>query len=352
MFELITSVRMPPRIPRPVSSRLITGTNRTRTHNPSSTLSPSWLPTSTTISARRHYAAPASIAATFKLPDDYVPPTKPPSARPVETRKSQLLRSYTSLLRSTPLMLIFQQNNLSAIEWAALRRELKFALAAVPPPSSSSASASPDAPAPAPVDIAPFIQLQVVRTSMFRQALKVLEFWDPTGAKEAAYTHDLSMAAYEAVKAAEAKTIPADSMYAQLQPLLVGPLCLLTFPAVSPQHLAAALSILAPSSPAFPAPTRKKNPGYHDQVTQSGLQKLLLIGGRIEGKAFDMDGVRWVGGIEGGLDGLRAQLVGLLQNAGLGLTSTLEGASKSLWVTMESRRTMLEEGGKEGEKKE
>lgn len=243
-------------------------------------------------------------------------------------------------------MLIFQQNNLSAIEWAALRRELKFALAAVAPP----AAASPDAPAP--VDIAPFVQLQVVRTSMFRQALKVIEFWDPSGAKEAAYTHDLSMAAYEAVKAAEAKTIPADSMYAQLQPLLVGPLCLLTFPAVSPQHLAAALSILAPSPPAFPAPTRKKNPGYHDQVTQTGLQKLLLIGGRIEGKAFDMDGVRWVGGIEGGLEGLRAQLVGLLQNAGLGLTSTLEGAGKSLWVTMESRRTMLEEGGKDGEKKE
>lgn len=244
-------------------------------------------------------------------------------------------------------MLIFQQNNLSAIEWAALRRELKFALAAVAPPVAE----SPDVPPP--IDVAPYVQLQVVRTSMFRQALKVIEFYDPTGTEEtAAYTHDLSMAAYEAVKAAEAETIPADSMYAQLQPLLVGPLCLLTFPAVSPQHLAAALSILAPSAPAFPAPTRRKNPGYHDQVTQSGLQKLLLIGGRIEGKAFDMDGVRWVGGIEGGVEGLRAQLVGLLQNAGLGLTSALEGAGKSLWVTMESRRTMLEEEGKEGEKKE
>lgn len=242
-------------------------------------------------------------------------------------------------------MLIFQHNNLSAVEWAALRRELKFALAAVPDPATA---ASPEAPRP--VDIAPYVQLQVVRTSMFRQALKILEFYNPANATDAPYTHDLSMAAYEAVKAAEAEAISADTMYAQLQPLLVGPLCLLTFPAVSPQHLAAALSILAPSPPAFPAPTRRKNPGYHDQITQSGLHKLMLIGGRIEGKAFDIEGARWVGGIEGGLDGLRAQLVGMLQSAGLGLTSALEGAGKSLWVTMESRRTMLEEEGKEGKK--
>lgn len=245
-------------------------------------------------------------------------------------------------------MLIFQQNNLSSIEWAALRRELKFALAAVPPPAPPA-----DAATPPQVDIAPYVQLQVVRTTMFRQALKVLEFYDPSAAaKDAVYTHDLSMAAYEAVKAAETKSVSPDSMYAQLQPLLVGPLCVLTFPAVSPQHLAAALRILAPSPPAFPAPTRKKNPAYHDQITQSGLHKLMLIGGRIEGKAFDMEGVQWVGGIEGGLEGLRAQLVGMLQSAGLGLTSALEGAGKSLWMTMESRRTMLEEEEKGGEKKE
>ena len=56
-----------------------------------------------------------------------------------------------------------------------------------------------------------------------------------------------------------------------------------------------------------------------------------------------------MGGIAGGLDGLRAQLVMLLQNAGVGLTSTLEAAGKNLWLTMESRRTDMEEkegGGK------
>ena len=133
------------------------------------------------------------------------------------------------------------------------------------------------------------------------------------------------------------------TVYGQLAPLLVGPIATLTLPAVSPAHLAAALSVLAPSPPAFPPPSRKKSPGYYDVTCQSGLQKLMLVGGRIEGKAFDYDGIKWVGGIEGGLDGLRAQLVHMLQSAGMGLTSVLEGAGKSLWLTMESRRSVLEE---------
>ncbi len=117
--------------------------------------------------------------------------------------------------------------------------------------------------------------------------------------------------------------------------------------------------MLAPSSPAFPAPTRKKNPGYYDPIAQSGFQKLMLVGGRVEGKVFDTNGLKWVGGIEGGLDGLRAQLVHMLQSAGMGLTSTLESASKSVWFTLENRKAMLEEEQKgpseseaQGEKQE
>lgn len=243
---------------------------------------------------------------------------------------------------------MFQHNNLTAVEWAAIRRELRAALAAVEPPA-----ASPDS---TPLDISSHISLQVVRTRMFTQALKVVELYDPaivkTTGDKPQYTHDLSVTAYEAVKAAE-QSIPEDSIYAQLSPLLMGPLALVTFPAVSPQHLAAALSILAPSPPAFPAPTRRKNPGYYELTMQTGLQKLMLVGGRIEGRVFDSEGVKWVGGIEGGLDGLRAQLVAMLHSAGMGLTSVLEGTSKSLWITMESRRTQLEDAGKEeGEKKE
>ncbi|KAH6856381.1 hypothetical protein B0I37DRAFT_367229 [Chaetomium sp. MPI-CAGE-AT-0009] len=348
---------MPPRIRCAIPRGLGSAVNPSRISNRSAVLR---LPAASTPStATRQYAtaATASVSGGFRLPDDYVPPTKPPTARPSDTRKSQLLRTYTSLLRSTPIILIFQHNNLTAVEWAAVRRELRLALDSVSTEGSGSA------------DIASKAQLQVIRTRIFDVALKIVEFHDPskvapttvsaiTGKKvQVVYNHDLSKAAYDASKNATKgdQPLPESSSYGQISPLLVGPLALFTLPAVSPAHLAAALSILSPSPPAFPPPSKKKNPGYHDAIAQSGLQKLMLIGGRIEDKVFDLDGVKWVGGIEGGLDGLRAQLVYMLQSAGLGLTTALEGASKSLWLTMESRRSVLEEeqnGGKEAEKKE
>lgn len=78
-------------------------------------------------------------------------------------------------------------------------------------------------------------------------------------------------------------------------------------------------------------------------MTQSGLQKLLLLGARVEGKVFDTDGVRWIGGIEGGLEGLRAQLVAMLAGVGAGVTGLLEGMSRSLYFTLEGRKGMLED---------
>ncbi|KAI1179369.1 hypothetical protein F4777DRAFT_473413 [Nemania sp. FL0916] len=294
----------------------------------------------------RQYAtarSPVPLGA-LKLPDNYIPPTQPPSARRPELRKTQVLRSYTALLQSTPLMLFFQHSNLTAVEWAAVRRELRAALAQIPAPV-----AAPDGTVP--VDIARHIELQVLRTRMFDVACKITEYFKPEeqAAKSNAYTHDLSTTAYESIKNA---TPDPSSAYSQLSPLLTGPLAAVTFPAVSPQHLAAVLRILAPSAPAFPAPTRKKNPGYYDPLAQSGFQKLLLIGGRIDGKAFDNDGVKWVGGIESGLDGLRAQLVSLLHSAGLGLTTALEGQSKGLWLALESRRTQLDEEANGGKPKD
>lgn len=281
-----------------------------------------------------------------------MPPTRPPTARPADARKSQLLRNYTSLLRSTPLILVFQHNNLTAVEWAAVRRELRLALANVSTPGTDSA------------EVASKAQLQVIRGRIFDVALKIVEFHDPskvapttvsaaTGEKiQMVYNHDLSQAAYDTAKSISmGKTpVPESSIYAQISPLLVGPLALFTLPIVSPAHLAAALGVLSPSPPAFPAPSRKKSPSYYEPTAQSALQKLMLVGGRVEDRVFDLDGVKWVGGIEGGLDSLRAQLVVMLQSAGLGLTAALEGASKSLWLTMESRRSVLEEqqnGGKE-----
>jgi ribosomal protein L10 len=254
-----------------------------------------------------------------------------------------MIRTYTSLLRSTPLILFFQHSNLTAVEWAAVRRELKAALEAVslPPIAGGAAGQS--------VDITSRVKIEVIRTNMMNVALKIVEFFDPVAAASASTTtrtsrgpvvHDLSKAAYESTRDAP---VPTDSAYAQIEPLMVGPLAALTIPAVSPQHLAAALSILAPVPGKFPAPKKSKVPGYHDPICQNGLAKLLLVGGRVEGKIFDQVGVNWVGGIGGGLDGLRAQLVHVLQSAGLGLTSALEGGSKSLWLTLESRKSQMEE---------
>jgi large subunit ribosomal protein L10 len=244
-------------------------------------------------------------------------------------------------------MLFFQHNNLTAVEWAAVRRELRAALAEVPLPV-----AGPDGTVP--VDIANSIEFQVVRTRIFNVACKIVEYFKPEAqvGKSNAYTHDLSKTAYESIKKA---TIDESSTYGQINPLITGPIAAVIFPSVSPLHLATVLKVLSPSPPAFPAPTRKKSPGYYDPIAQSGFHKLILIGGRIEDKAFDPDGVKWVGGIEGGLDGLRAQLVSLLQNAGLGLTTALEGHSKSLWLALEGRRTQLEDesnGGKTGSEAE
>lgn len=252
-----------------------------------------------------------------------------------------MIRTYTSLLRTTPLVLFFQHSNLTAVEWAAVRRELKKAISAVAPIASGVGGQ--------PVDISSNVQLQVLRTNMFNVALKIVEFYNPNVAAAMSSTprtargpivHDLSEAAYQAIHNAE---VSAESAYGQIEPLLVGPLAALVVPAVSPTHLAAALSILAPVPGTFPAPTRRKNPGYHDSTCQNGLAKLTLVGGRIEGKVFDQAGVNWVGSIPGGLEGLRSQLVHVLQSAGLGLTTTLEGGSKNLWLALEGRKEQLKE---------
>lgn len=282
------------------------------------------------------------------------PSTQPLSYKPPEFRKSQLLRQYASLLRSTPLMLLFQHNNLKSNEWVGIRRELSKALQKV-----DEARVAAGYPAEHLVEA---VKIQTIQTGIFAAALRVVEFFKPESqrfppifnptdppspssatnparaSRSDRLVHTLSKAAHEAV--VDTRTAHA------LAPLLSGPLVLLTFPQVSPQHMKAALSILAPSQPQFLAPTRRANPGWHDPAVQSGLQKLLLLGARVEGKVFDVDGTKWVGSIDGGLDGLRAQLVGLLQGIGAGVTNTLESAGRSLYFTVEGRRTMLEDEGK------
>ena len=307
-------------------------------------------PNNTSIFCHCEYATAAIASATTPAPSiaqmtAAIPslnrswaPTQPPSHRAPQLRKSQLIRSYVSLLQSTPLILFFQHNNLKAMEWVGIRKELTIALRKLD--ETLIAQGRDDA------AVGSSVKLQIVHTNMFEQALRITEYYEPAPPPEAPQsissekddprlTHALSEAAYKAV---------FDKKYQHpLSPLLIGSLALLTLPTVSPQHVAAALSILSPSPPRFPAPTRRLNPGYHEPSVQEGIRKLMLLGARIDGTVFDNEGTKWVGGIDGGIDGLRAQLVQMLQGFGAGIASTLESASRSLYFTMEGRRSMLEE---------
>ncbi|PVI08518.1 hypothetical protein DM02DRAFT_4715 [Periconia macrospinosa] len=288
------------------------------------------------------------------------PPTQPPSHRRPEERKTQLHRQYQSLLKSSPLILLFQHNNIKAVELMAMRRELAIALNQVDAERLKNGQEG---------QYADQIRLQIIQTGIFASALRVVEFFKPedsvmdhaqhptdpstpTSAQipqtsnrvdDERFAHGLSRRAWETASSRKFKT--------ELDPLLAGPLAVVAFPAVTPQYLKAVLSILAPSKE-FPAPKRKTTPDYYEPAVQVGLQKLMLLGARVEGKVFDSDGTKWVGGIEGGIDGLRAQLVHALQGIGGSLTSTLEGAGRSLWFTMESRRTDMEEKEGGGKKEE
>ncbi|OAP60603.1 hypothetical protein AYL99_05605 [Fonsecaea erecta] len=276
-------------------------------------------PTYTCGRCSRLYATAA--AATTPAPSDAqmrasiptlarYPPVQPPSHRNPAYRKSQLLRSYVSLLQTTPLIIFFQHNNLKATEWVSIRRELAVALRKLDAQLAAQGK-------PPHERIGEYIKLQ---------------------------------AAYEAAQQHKNEH--------PLTPGLAGSVAILTFPAVSPTYLKTAFSILSPQPPLFPAPTRRAVPQYYEPAVQDGLKKLLLLGARVDGQLFDMEGTRWVGSIDGGIDGLRAQLVAMLQGFGAAMVHTLESGSRSLWFTMEGRRRMLEEeeekpqgNGEEEEKK-
>lgn len=221
--------------------------------------------------------------------------------------------------------------------------------------------------------LASHIKLQTIQTSIFDVALRIVEYFRPSedsllsgrppsavnpvtqtsaelpavsGSKDdPCLTHDLSRTAHAAVKHMKGRHELAD--------ILVGPIAVLSIPGVSPEHMKAALTILTPKEAGFPTPTRKANPDYHDPVVQNGLRKINLLAARVDGKIFDINETKWVGSIEGGMDGLRSQLVTALQSMGSSITTTLDGAGKSLYFTLESRRSVLEEEQKgDGEKNE
>jgi len=189
------------------------------------------------------------------------------------------------------------------------------------------------------------IKMQVVQTGLLSAALNLLSFAQPPQPPSALLSATAHTTARRALRRGASHG---------LEPLLSGPLMALSFPAASPPHLAAALSLLSPRA-GFAAPRRRANPGYHDPPVQAAVEKLLLLAARVEGRAVDFEGVERVAAIQGGLEGLRAELVGLvsgdalklmlvrmLESSGGDLVGALEGTSKGLWGTLEGRRGMLE----------
>ncbi|KAK0509566.1 hypothetical protein JMJ35_007960 [Cladonia borealis] len=299
-------------------------------------------------------APPIHQTTTSVPPIARFPPTQPPSHKPPEYRKTQLHRQYTSLLRSAPLLLLFQHNNLKATEWMAIRRELHSALLATDESLNTS--------------YASHIKFQAIQAGIFESALLVAEHYDPSSNNNASTPHPTDPSTSSSAQIPNHLPSPQDPTLTHslshhayttahphkkthpLRPLLSGPLATLSFPTLSPPHIRTTLSILSPKAPTFPAPLRRTNPGYWDATTQGGLQKLLLLGARVEGRVFDMERIRWVGGLEG-MEGLRGELVGILGSVGMGVTGALEGVGRGLWMTVEGRRGMLEEEekGKGGE---
>ena len=383
-----------------------------------------------------------SPASGTQLPIKRYPSTQPPSHKRPEFRKTQLHRQYTALLRSSPLILLFQHSNLTAIEWMAVRRELAAALRAVEKAQADrnsgsgvskekkgaaeekdEATAATYAAIAASGSVDPSIatktRLQIVQTGILASALRIVEFYRPeeesrlqeagesvihpsdplvesstpistasASPDDPSFTHALSRRAWKASKEAlrkhkEQQRLQREQPQVQPQaqqqylslitPLLAGPVALLSFPTISPPHVAAALSILAPDKTRFPAPRRRVRPSYHDPAVQSGVQKLMLLGARADEnlglqknvdaigaaassgvdsclRIMDVNAVHDLAGIQGGIDELRVQLVNLLEGVGISLVSgALEGIGRSLWGVLEGRRMELEKVEK-GEK--
>lgn len=251
------------------------------------------------------------------------------------------------MMQTTPLMLLFQHNNLKSMEWVGIRRELSAAMGKADEEMRRNGKEEQA--------VGKIVKLTIIQTNIFEPALRIAEYYRPgspasqllesqgsieSGATDTQPTHALSESAYRATR-------PGLTPQHPLASLLTGPIAILTFPSVNPAHVAAALRILSPDKKMFRAPKKATTPGLYEPSVQEGLQKLMLLGARVDGRVFDSEGVKWIGGIEGGIDGLRAQLVAMLQGFGASLTTTLASASSSIWATVEARRKDLAEPGVE-----
>ncbi|RPA79549.1 hypothetical protein BJ508DRAFT_363146 [Ascobolus immersus RN42] len=270
--------------------------------------------TTTTATPATHRNIPINPALD-PLPPTH-PTTQPPSHKSPTSRKTYLHRLYLSLLRSSPLTLIVQHNNLRATEWAAIRRELKTHL-------NKSIPAAPGAP-----KAGDAVDITIVHSGILGSALRVIDA-EAAGALPA----DLRTGSSSTRAVYDATLGMKDQ--AELRSVLSGPLALITFREVDGQILTKLLEMMFPVSGKF-----KKG---MDPACTSGLNKLLMLAGRCDGRILDQKGVRWVSGLPG-LEGLRGELIAILRKVGGGdIAQALGGIPIGLARMVDARRKMLED---------
>jgi len=235
-------------------------------------------------------------------------------------------------------MIFFQHNNLRAVEWVALRRELLFGLRKIDPKST----------------LAEGTRITVLSSALFAASLRVAEGHDPQHKRSSEPGGSKLIAKEtEGLK----KTHP-------LSPIFTAPVAVLSFPSVEPAHLKTALDIL------FPLKNPKKG---LDPLAVSGLQKFVLLAGRVdghvygsrvgEGRVMDVDLIR-VLALLPDVNTLRGELLAMLRgaggadlvmnlgNIGAGLARTVDTYRKMLSGELDSDGRPVEDkaegGGKEG----
>ncbi|KAI0334010.1 hypothetical protein GY45DRAFT_1318872 [Cubamyces sp. BRFM 1775] len=259
---------------------------------------------------------------------------RPPVVYPRKTvprryseRKTYLYNQYIRLLQSSfdrPLIL-FEHTDFSANRLIQLRAEIAEAVtkhAKVP---------SLATPSPAPLAPEEYPTFTILRTSLFGVALRDLSQFD------------------ENVRRELAKSIQST-------------LAVLSFPTLNPPQLKAVLRVLARSVPprqpkteAQIAEEKKAEeaafiPGRRPKRQRpTPIPDLKLLGAFIEGRLFKAEGVQSVAELPT-LDGLRAQIVGLLSAPAAQLSMVLNEASGAkLARTLEGFKKSLEPQEEEGE---
>ncbi|OJT09549.1 hypothetical protein TRAPUB_13926 [Trametes pubescens] len=269
----------------------------------------------------------------------YAVSLKPPVVYPRKTvprryseRKTYLYNQYTRLLQSSfdrPLIL-FEHADFSASRLIRLRADIADAVAKHAKVSAPTLAAATLVPASAPAqDVPP--TLTILRTSLFGVALRDLSVLDTPLRRQLA------------------KTVP-------------GTLAALSFPTLNPPQLKAVLRVLARSVPPRKPKTQQAVdderkaaeaafvPGRRPKRQRpTPVPDLKLLGALIEGRLYKTEGVQSVAELPT-LDGLRAQIVGLLSAPAAQLSMVLgEASGGKLARTLEGFKKSLEPETQEGE---